>query len=159
MAPEVTLADPLEFLEQLALAQGEVHRRLHHHVAKRGRLALEVVAQVGAALGARSTAARAAEGVAEFAEARAGPCRAHPRLRVHAAVAELIPRIAPPPPQPARVAQRDAEGSPYPSSTGFAAVYSPEEDRIQLPEPELLAEGGSYYATSLHELIQGTSRR
>lgn len=41
----------------------------------------------------------------------------------------------------------------------FAAVHSPEEDRIQFPEPELFAEGGSYDATALHELIQGTSRR
>ena len=43
--------------------------------------------------------------------------------------------------------------------SGFAAVYSPEQDRTQLPEPELFAEGGGYYATALHELIQGTSRR
>ena len=35
---------------------------------------------------------------------------------------------------------------------GFAAFYSPEEDRIQLPERELFADAGAYYATALHEL-------
>ncbi len=35
---------------------------------------------------------------------------------------------------------------------GFAAFYSPEEDRIQLPERELFADPASYYGTALHEL-------
>ncbi len=35
---------------------------------------------------------------------------------------------------------------------GFAAYYSPAEDRIQLPERELFADAGSYYATALHEV-------
>jgi antirestriction protein ArdC len=35
---------------------------------------------------------------------------------------------------------------------GFAAFYSPEDDRIQLPERELFADAGAYYATGLHEL-------
>lgn len=35
---------------------------------------------------------------------------------------------------------------------GFAAFYSPEDDRIQLPERELFADAGSYYGTALHEL-------
>ncbi len=35
---------------------------------------------------------------------------------------------------------------------GFAAFYSPEDDRIQLPERGLFADAGSYYATALHEL-------
>lgn len=44
---------------------------------------------------------------------------------------------------------------------GFAAFYSPLDDRIQLPERELFAEAGSYYATALHELIHwsGHSKR
>ncbi len=36
---------------------------------------------------------------------------------------------------------------------GFAAFYSPEEDRIQLPERALFADASSYYATALHELV------
>ncbi len=36
---------------------------------------------------------------------------------------------------------------------GFAAFYSPAEDRIQLPERELFADAGGYYATALHELV------
>lgn len=39
---------------------------------------------------------------------------------------------------------------------GFAAYYSPEEDRIQLPEPQLFADGPSYAATALHELTHWT---
>jgi antirestriction protein ArdC len=35
---------------------------------------------------------------------------------------------------------------------GFAAFYNPAEDRIQLPERELFADAGTYYATALHEL-------
>ncbi len=35
---------------------------------------------------------------------------------------------------------------------GFAAFYSPADDRIQLPEPQLFADPGAYYATALHEL-------
>jgi antirestriction protein ArdC/DNA repair protein RadC len=36
---------------------------------------------------------------------------------------------------------------------GFAAFYSPADDRIQLPERELFADAGSYYATALHEVV------
>jgi antirestriction protein ArdC len=36
---------------------------------------------------------------------------------------------------------------------GFAAFYMAAEDRIQLPERELFADAGSYYATALHELV------
>jgi antirestriction protein ArdC len=36
---------------------------------------------------------------------------------------------------------------------GFAAFYGPEDDRIRLPERELFADAGSYYATALHELV------
>jgi antirestriction protein ArdC len=32
-------------------------------------------------------------------------------------------------------------------------VYSPEDDRIQLPERELFADAAIYYATALHELV------
>lgn len=39
---------------------------------------------------------------------------------------------------------------------GFAAFYSPADDRIQLPERELFPEAGSYYATALHELLHWT---
>lgn len=35
---------------------------------------------------------------------------------------------------------------------GFAAYYSPEKDTIRLPERELFADAGAYYATALHEL-------
>jgi antirestriction protein ArdC len=39
---------------------------------------------------------------------------------------------------------------------GFAAFYMAAEDRIQLPERELFADAGSYYATALHELVHWT---
>ena len=39
---------------------------------------------------------------------------------------------------------------------GFAAFYSPQDDRIQLPERELFTDAGSYFATALHELIHFT---
>ncbi len=39
---------------------------------------------------------------------------------------------------------------------GFAAFYSPADDRIQLPERELFADAGAYYATALHELVHWT---
>jgi antirestriction protein ArdC len=40
--------------------------------------------------------------------------------------------------------------------SGFAAFYNHAEDRIQLPERELFADAGSYYATALHELTHWT---
>jgi antirestriction protein ArdC len=40
---------------------------------------------------------------------------------------------------------------------GFAAFYMAAEDRIQLPERELFADAGSYYATALHELTHWTA--
>lgn len=69
---------------------------------------------------------------------------------------------------PARLQEPAAEASPWTplhapeklvadsgaqiNHAGFAAYYNVTEDRIQLPERELFADAGAYYATALHEL-------
>jgi antirestriction protein ArdC len=49
-------------------------------------------------------------------------------------------------------AQLLAESGAQIEHGGFAAFYSPSEDRIQLPERTLFPDAGAYYATALHEI-------